>query len=534
MKHVLRKARSVSLKDNNEFLEEEELENKNLNEKTVVIAIGQNVRAKYSGRWYPGHVTMRHPEGVKGIYSIKFKNSRSILKVSRADIQVLRPIIEVPTKEAAAFLSKCKLRVHGAARPPKFSGPAKDSPNSSDSMDAKCSPDAKANATAVSTEKTKPNPSWVADAFNEDIFADATPPPKSSGPVKDSPNSSGSTDTKRSPDAKTNTTAVSPEKRKSNPSWAANAFDEDFFATAETLIDVATADPGNGDAADVYDPFNRAMSPIPITNQLSHDSAQLPKPKAPQRVTPQLVNMQQRQSRKRATSSPQPLVKERVIAIVGVENGLALAVAKYFIDTGFAVVLMAESKEKLKPVHEKIIAIGGKVRSIIMNPSEGERVSGAFAQLKKGGWLSRITVLFYNADSSLPSPFPSLSAENFCKRWRASTLGAFLTTQQILPVMLRNDGGTVFFRGHPMSLRGEAGHAATSVSSSGVRSLSQSLAAEYGPQGIHVVHVILNGNVQSIPSLEMALKPEAIAATLYSLHMQDRSVWTSELELRSF
>jgi hypothetical protein len=66
------------------------------------------------------------------------------------------------------------------------------------------------------------------------------------------------------------------------------------------------------------------------------------------------------------------------------------------------------------------------------------------------------------------------------------------------------------------------------------------MARELGPKGIHIAHVIIDGQIQSERYAELAkerpedglLNPDAIADSYLQLHLQHRSAWTLELDLR--
>ena len=84
--------------------------------------------------------------------------------------------------------------------------------------------------------------------------------------------------------------------------------------------------------------------------------------------------------------------------------------------------------------------------------------------------------------------------------------------------------------------------------------LCQSLNAEFGPQGIHVAHVIVDGAVDAPDTLGKMLGPERfaqlretrggdhdglilpdqVAETYLHLAHQHRSTWTFEIDLRTF
>jgi NAD(P)-dependent dehydrogenase (short-subunit alcohol dehydrogenase family) len=61
--------------------------------------------------------------------------------------------------------------------------------------------------------------------------------------------------------------------------------------------------------------------------------------------------------------------------------------------------------------------------------------------------------------------------------------------------MIKNGKGTIIFTGATASIRGFSEFAGLSVPKFAVRALSQSMARELAPKGIHVAHVILDGQI---------------------------------------
>ena len=100
--------------------------------------------------------------------------------------------------------------------------------------------------------------------------------------------------------------------------------------------------------------------------------------------------------------------------------------------------------------------------------------------------------------------------------------------------------GTILFTGATASLRGGAGFANLAVPKFGLRALAQSMARELGPRGVHVAHVIIDGQIEAERYRHLLaergpdslLSPEAIAEAYLGLHLQHRSAWTFELDLR--
>ena len=100
--------------------------------------------------------------------------------------------------------------------------------------------------------------------------------------------------------------------------------------------------------------------------------------------------------------------------------------------------------------------------------------------------------------------------------------------------------------GASASLRGKPGFAHFAAAKAGLRMISQSMAREYGPLGIHVAHVVVDGGIDGerlrsrAPGIlkergeDGLLGIEAIADTFWHIHRQHRSAWTQEVDLRPF
>ncbi len=63
--------------------------------------------------------------------------------------------------------------------------------------------------------------------------------------------------------------------------------------------------------------------------------------------------------------------------------------------------------------------------------------------------------------------------------------------------MIKNGKGTILFTGATASLRGAAKFGGLAVPKFGLRALAQSMAREFGPQGVHVAHVIIDGQINT-------------------------------------
>jgi NAD(P)-dependent dehydrogenase (short-subunit alcohol dehydrogenase family) len=232
------------------------------------------------------------------------------------------------------------------------------------------------------------------------------------------------------------------------------------------------------------------------------------------------------------------MTTNKVAAVVGVGPGLGASVARRFAREGYAVALLARGEASLHEIHSDIVRNGGRAAVFSADAGDAGSVSAAFSRLRAE--LGAPEVLVYNAGAYQMGGILELDLAGFESAWRVNCLGGFLSAREALPAMLERGRGTLLFSGATASLRGSARFAGLAVGKFGLRALAQSLAREFGPRGIHVAHVVIDGQIDTprvrgmMPGRDAStmLSPDAIAETYWQLHQQHPSAWTQELDLR--
>jgi len=228
----------------------------------------------------------------------------------------------------------------------------------------------------------------------------------------------------------------------------------------------------------------------------------------------------------------------KVAAILGVGPGLGAAIARRFAGEGFAVALMARREESVAAVREEITESGGRALPVATDATDADSVAASFERVRAE--LGDPEVFVYNAGAFQMGGVLEISPAKFDECFRANCAGAFYAARQVLPAMVEAGRGTVLLTGATASMRGSARFSALAVGKFGLRALAQSMAREFGPQGIHVSHIIVDGQINTPRLREMSpdredntmLSATAIAETYWQLHSQDRTAWTLELDLR--
>ena len=230
-----------------------------------------------------------------------------------------------------------------------------------------------------------------------------------------------------------------------------------------------------------------------------------------------------------------------LIVGVGAPNGLGAAAGRVFAASGFDVTIAGRNTRKLEEAASSIAAVGRAPRVAVGDVTRAEDVSRFVSVASESG---PIAVAVHNAGGNSPAPFLEVTQAVFEEHWRAHALGGFLLAQAVLPKMLERGAGTLVFTGATGSLRGAARFSPFAAAKGALRMMVQSLAREFGPKGIHVAHVIIDGVIHGdrasamIPDLQSRfgpdgmLEPDHIAENYLILHRQHRSAWTHELDLR--
>jgi NAD(P)-dependent dehydrogenase (short-subunit alcohol dehydrogenase family) len=234
-----------------------------------------------------------------------------------------------------------------------------------------------------------------------------------------------------------------------------------------------------------------------------------------------------------------------VVVGVGSEEGLGAAVARRFAKGGFHVIVGGRTAQKIDRVARSLG--DGNGTSVQIDATNEKDVLRLFQVASSpGAGKSPASVVIFNAGNNQHIPFRELSATQFEDFWRVGCFAGFLVGREAVNLLLPRGMGTIIFTGASASLRGRPGFAHFSAAKAGLRMLSQSMAREFGPQGLHVAHVVIDGGINGtrlkslLPEvvnqrgLDGLLNIDAIAETYWQLHLQRPTAWTHEIDLRPF
>ena len=231
------------------------------------------------------------------------------------------------------------------------------------------------------------------------------------------------------------------------------------------------------------------------------------------------------------------------VIIIGAGPGLGSSLARKFAKEGHHVFVVRRERhsDELNSLCNEIKESGGSATAIPSDAREEEQVISLFSEVAKSG---PIDCVVFNIGANVFFSIEETTSRVFRKIWEMGTFAGFLVGREAAKHM--KDKGTIIFTGATASMRGGSGFAAFSSAKFGLRAVAQSLARELGPKGIHVAHTIIDGaidhpwikenfpDIYKLKEVDGILNPDHIAEAYYNLHLQEKTAWTHELDLRPY
>ncbi|KAI9847087.1 MAG: hypothetical protein M1837_003205 [Sclerophora amabilis] len=233
--------------------------------------------------------------------------------------------------------------------------------------------------------------------------------------------------------------------------------------------------------------------------------------------------------------------------IAGVGPGTGASVARRF-SSAYNIAVLARSSDSYNGIVSEINDSGGKAVGYNVDVSDEKSVQTAFGRIGQELGSAGLAAAVYNVGGKfVRKPFLEMSGEEFGSGFQSNGQGAFNFSKAALPLLLKSTNleypPTLIFTGATAATKGSANMSSFATGKFAMRALAQSLAREFGPQGVHVSHAIIDG-VIDIPRTkewtvgdgkpDAKISPEAIAETYWNLHTQHRSALTAEIDLRPY
>jgi NAD(P)-dependent dehydrogenase (short-subunit alcohol dehydrogenase family) len=233
-----------------------------------------------------------------------------------------------------------------------------------------------------------------------------------------------------------------------------------------------------------------------------------------------------------------------IVVGVGAEAGLGARLCERFAREGLHVLAAGRTAARVESLAAKIRSEGGAATGVACDTTREADVVALLEQADALG-RGRLALVVFNAGNNAMKEFLEMDAAFFESTWRVACFGGFLVGREAARRMVLQGRGTLLFTGASASLRGKPPFGAFASAKAALRAIAQTMARGYGPQGVHVAHVVIDGGIAGERLMQFEafvqakgeeglLDLDAITDAYWMLHRQHRSAWTHELDLRPF
>lgn len=202
-----------------------------------------------------------------------------------------------------------------------------------------------------------------------------------------------------------------------------------------------------------------------------------------------------------------------LFVIVGMGEGIGLAVARRFAKEGFALAMIARNAAKLEGFQKSLQAEGYKAYSFIADAGSEDALKSAFISIR--AQLGDPEVLVYNAATLKMENILNETMESLANDFKVNIGGALTATQAVLSAMKAQGKGTILFTGGGFSMYPSPDFASLSLGKAGIKSLAKMLSDALKGNGIRVGTITVCGTVNSD---DPKYNPDSIAENYWSFH----------------
>ena len=222
---------------------------------------------------------------------------------------------------------------------------------------------------------------------------------------------------------------------------------------------------------------------------------------------------------------------------VGPEHGTGADIAKRFAEGGYRVAMLARSADRLATLADKY----DDAHAYPCDVGNLDQLVETVAQVRRD--LGDPAVVVHNAPRAVRGGILELDPTDLEKNFRVNTTALLYLARETIPAMQRAGKGAIMVTGNTSATRGKTNWGFFASTKAAQRILAESIAREFGPQGIHVAYFVIDAAIDT-PRTRPVMMPDkpddffahtgAIANEIFHVAHQDRSTWSFLVELRPF
>ena len=237
-----------------------------------------------------------------------------------------------------------------------------------------------------------------------------------------------------------------------------------------------------------------------------------------------------------------------ICLITGVGDGTGAAISRRFSQGGYQVAMIARNRDRLQTLERELT----NAKAYACDVGDLEALLATLSAIRSE--MGNPSVLIHNAVSATFDSFLDADPEALERNFRVNTTSLLYLARNLAPAMVKVGSGAIIVTGNTAALRGIPTYALFAPTKAAQRILSQSLARDLGPKGIHVAYITIDAAIATPWSMDKPAQglnteplnqrqdlsedffcqPVDIAAEVFHVAHQPRSAWSFDVEIRPF
>ncbi|MEO1402420.1 MAG: SDR family NAD(P)-dependent oxidoreductase [Cyanobacteria bacterium J06635_1] len=237
-----------------------------------------------------------------------------------------------------------------------------------------------------------------------------------------------------------------------------------------------------------------------------------------------------------------------ICLITGVGAGTGSAIARRFSQGGYQVAMIARDRNRLQKLEREI----PNTQAYACDVGDLDALLVTLKNIRSE--MGNPSVLIHNAVSATFGSFLDADPKALEQNFRVNTTALLYLARELAPAMIQAGSGAMIVTGNTAALRGIPTYALFAPTKAAQRILSQALARDLGPKGVHVAYVVIDAAIatpwsrdQPVQGLnteplnqhqrrseDFFCQPVDIAAEIFHVAHQSRSTWSFDVEIRPF
>ncbi|TCA98987.1 SDR family NAD(P)-dependent oxidoreductase [Rhizobium leguminosarum bv. viciae] len=225
-----------------------------------------------------------------------------------------------------------------------------------------------------------------------------------------------------------------------------------------------------------------------------------------------------------------------LVIITGVGPGTGSALVRRFHDGGYQVAMLARTAERLSDLESEL----PNAFAVPCDVADPAALANALETIEQRAGAPKVVI--HNAVGGAFGNFLDIEPEVLQQNFQINVMALLQLARWVAPRMEAAGGGALLVTGNTAAYRGKAAFAGFAPSKAAQRVLTECIAREMGPRGVHVSFMMIDAVIDlpwtrarfaDMPD-DFFIQPSDIAEEVWHVTHQPRSAWSFLTELRPF